>query len=150
MWIDSAQKSRPKRGRSFPQWRLNRTVYDALVREGEALHPETAQSPGQRGRGKQSIAANLLRRFRLHADAVLRFISDPAVPSPTTLTSAPCAFPRSNRRCDTKSLTEVIPTSTGRKHLRHRMNLGVALSDVIAQPISLDVAALTRRPTGEH
>ena len=57
-----------------------RTVYDALVREGEALHPETAQSPGQRGRGKQSIAANLLRRFRLHADPVLRFISNPDVP----------------------------------------------------------------------
>ncbi|MBC7624467.1 MAG: IS66 family transposase [Aeromicrobium sp.] len=57
-----------------------RTVYDALVREGEALHPETTQAPGQRGRAKQSVAANLLRRFRLHADAVLRFISDPAVP----------------------------------------------------------------------
>ncbi|MDM5182071.1 transposase [Massilia sp. DJPM01] len=57
-----------------------RTVYDALVREGEALHPEAVQSPGQRGRGKQSVPANLLRRFRLHADAVLRFISDPAVP----------------------------------------------------------------------
>ncbi|MDQ2822614.1 MAG: IS66 family transposase [Pseudomonadota bacterium] len=57
-----------------------RTVYDALVREGEALHPETAQPAGQRGRSKQSVAANLLRRFRLHADAVLRFISDPAVP----------------------------------------------------------------------
>lgn len=57
-----------------------RTVYDALVREGQAIHPETTQQPGQRGRGKQTVAANLLRRFRLHADAVLRFISDPAVP----------------------------------------------------------------------
>ncbi|WP_267876782.1 IS66 family transposase [Massilia aquatica] len=57
-----------------------RTVYDALVRKGEALHPETVQSPGQRGRGKQSVPANLLCRFRLHADAVLRFIGDPAVP----------------------------------------------------------------------
>lgn len=57
-----------------------RTVYDALVREGEAIHPETTQQPGQRGRAKQSVAANLLRRFRLHADAVLRFISNPAVP----------------------------------------------------------------------
>ena len=57
-----------------------RTVYDALVREGEAIHPETAQQPGQHGRGKQSVAANLLRRFRLHADAVLLFISNPAVP----------------------------------------------------------------------
>ena len=57
-----------------------RTVYDALAREGEAIHPETTQQPGQRGLGKQSVAANLLRRFRLHANAVLRFISNPAVP----------------------------------------------------------------------
>lgn len=57
-----------------------RTVYDALVREGEAIHPETAPQAGQRGRGKQSVAANLLRRFRLHADAVLLFLSNPAVP----------------------------------------------------------------------
>lgn len=57
-----------------------RTVYDALVREGEVRHPETAQLPGQRGRAKQSVAANLLRRLRLHADAVLLFISNPAVP----------------------------------------------------------------------
>jgi transposase len=57
-----------------------RTIYDALVREGQALHPEITQSPGQRGRAKQSVPANLLRRFHLHADAVLRFISDPTVP----------------------------------------------------------------------
>ena len=57
-----------------------RTVYDALVREGEAIHPETAPQAGQRGRGKHSVAANLLRRFRLHADAVLLFLSNPAVP----------------------------------------------------------------------
>lgn len=57
-----------------------RTFYDALVREGEAIRPETTQQPGPRGRGKQTGAANLLRRFRLHADAVLRFISNPAVP----------------------------------------------------------------------
>lgn len=57
-----------------------RTVYGALVPEGEALHPETAQPPVQCRRGKQAVAVSLLRRFRLTADAVLRFISDPAVP----------------------------------------------------------------------
>ena len=61
-----------------------RTVYDALVHEGEVLHPETVQPADQRGRSKQSVAANLLRRFRLHADAVLRFISDPEVEVPFT------------------------------------------------------------------
>lgn len=58
--------------------RAFRTVYDNIVREGTLLNPEitTAQS----GRAKQSDAVNLLRRFRLHADAILRFVSDFAVP----------------------------------------------------------------------
>lgn len=57
-----------------------RTLYDALVREGEQLNPEIVKSDGTRGRIKQSIAFNLLRRFRVHADAVLLFIRDLAVP----------------------------------------------------------------------
>jgi transposase len=57
-----------------------RTLYDAIVREGEQLNPELDKPTGKRGRSKQSIAFNLLRRFRQHADAVLLFISDLAVP----------------------------------------------------------------------
>lgn len=55
-----------------------RTVYDDIVREGEHLNPDTSNSG--KGRVKQSVATNLLRRFRLHADAVLRFIGDFDVP----------------------------------------------------------------------
>lgn len=51
-----------------------RTVYDDIVREGEGLNPANI------GRVKQSTTVNLLRRFRQHADAVLRFIGDFAVP----------------------------------------------------------------------
>ncbi len=54
------------------------TVYDDIVREGEQLHPVILKSNGKPG--KQSEAHNLLRRFRLHADAILRFIADPSVP----------------------------------------------------------------------
>lgn len=39
--------------------------------EGELLNPEVPAIKA--GRAKQSIATNLLRRFRDHADAVLRF-----------------------------------------------------------------------------
>jgi transposase len=50
-----------------------RVVFDDIVREGEAENPGISfEAP----RGKQSTAVNLLRRFRLHADAVLRFIGD--------------------------------------------------------------------------
>lgn len=56
------------------------TVYDAIVREGEQCNPITLKPDGKAGRCKQSDAYNLLRRFRIHADAILRFIADPAVP----------------------------------------------------------------------
>ena len=55
-----------------------RTIYDDIVREGERLNPDTSASG--KGRVKQSVATNLLRRFRLHADAVLRFIGNLDVP----------------------------------------------------------------------
>lgn len=57
-----------------------RTIYDAIVSEGEQHNPETSQPAAKRGRAKQSVAFNLLRRFRQHADAVLLFISDLTVP----------------------------------------------------------------------
>ena len=60
------------------QVRAFRTVYDGIVREGEHLNPEVPAVKA--GRARQSIATNLLRRFRDHADAVLRFIGDFAVP----------------------------------------------------------------------
>lgn len=53
-------------------------VYDDIVREGEQLHPVILKPNGKPG--AQSEAHNLLRRFRLHADAILRFIADPSVP----------------------------------------------------------------------
>ena len=55
-----------------------RTVYDGIVREGEADNPDLVAVDGKRR--KQSTAANLLYRFRRHADAVLRFLDDFDVP----------------------------------------------------------------------
>jgi transposase len=57
-----------------------RTLYDAIVGDGEALHPEVELPIWQGGRAKQSVPCNLLRRFRKHADAILLFIRDHAVP----------------------------------------------------------------------
>lgn len=54
--------------------RAFRTVYDDIVREGERLNPVHS------GRVKQSTTVNLLRRFRRHADSILRFVADFAVP----------------------------------------------------------------------
>ena len=57
-----------------------RTLYDAIVNEGEQLNPMAVKPACLRGPVKQSVAFNLLKRFRLYADAVLLFIADHAVP----------------------------------------------------------------------
>jgi len=69
-----------------------------LVRKGEANQPETTQQPVQRGCGKQCVAANLLCRFRPHPDAVLRFISNPAVPITNNASERAVRMPKVKQR----------------------------------------------------
>ncbi len=58
-----------------------RRQYNVILTQGEADNPRLAHAKiKQRGRIKQSPAANLLRRLREHADDVLRFLTDPRVP----------------------------------------------------------------------
>ena len=57
-----------------------RTLYDAIVGASEALHPEGELPIWKSGRAKQAVACKLLRRLRKHADAILLFIGDLAVP----------------------------------------------------------------------
>ncbi|WP_089159943.1 IS66 family transposase [Caballeronia sordidicola] len=68
--------------------------YYAILCEGERLNPEVAKPAGKRGRAKQSIAFNLLRRLRQHADAVLLFIRDPAVPFTNNLGERAVRMPK--------------------------------------------------------
>jgi transposase len=56
-----------------------RTRYDTLLREGEAAHPPSPPT-GRAGRQKQSTARNLVMRLQKHADLVLAFMYDIAVP----------------------------------------------------------------------
>jgi transposase len=56
-----------------------RVRYDALLREGEAAHPSSPPT-GRAGRRKQSPAHNLVRRLQKHADLVLAFMYDIAIP----------------------------------------------------------------------
>jgi transposase len=70
------------------------TLYDAIVREGERLHPAAHKTSGKRGRVKQSIPFNLLRRLRQHADAVLLFIHDPSVPFTNNLGERAIRMPK--------------------------------------------------------
>jgi transposase len=71
-----------------------RARYHRILREGERLNPEASRSAGKRGRSKQSIAFNLLRRLRQHADAVLLFIRDLAVPFTNNLGERAVRMPK--------------------------------------------------------
>jgi transposase len=73
-----------------------RALYDAILCEGELANPEVAKQPsaGKRGRSKQSIAFNLLRRLREHTDAVLLFISEPSVPFTNNLGERAVRMPK--------------------------------------------------------
>lgn len=70
------------------------TVYNGIVREGEQLNPPKLKPDEKAGRCKQSDAHNLLRRFRLHADAILRFISDPTVPFSNNIAERAVRMPK--------------------------------------------------------
>ena len=54
--------------------------YERIVQAGYAQNPVAAPGPKRRGRRKQSKARNLLDRFRDHADGILAFMRDFAVP----------------------------------------------------------------------
>lgn len=71
-----------------------RTLYDAIVNEGEQLNPEAVKTAATKGPVKQSFAFNLLKRFRLHADAVLLFITDHAVPFTNNLGERAVRMPK--------------------------------------------------------
>ncbi|MBJ7310419.1 transposase, partial [Rugamonas sp. CCM 8940] len=62
------------------------------VRQGEQLHPAILKPNGKPG--KQSDAHNLLRRFHAHADAILRFIVDPAVPFSNNIAERAVRMPK--------------------------------------------------------
>ena len=58
----------------------NRERYNQLIAQGLRINPRQRGSPHLRGRVKQSKVRNLLERLRDHADAVLLFMYDFAVP----------------------------------------------------------------------
>jgi transposase len=71
-----------------------RTLYDAIVHDGEQLNPEAIKTSARQGPVKQSVAFNLLKRFRLYADAVLLFITDHAVPITNNLGERAVRMPK--------------------------------------------------------
>lgn len=69
-------------------------AYETILSDGERGNPEVTKRTGKRGRSKQSITFNLLRRLRKYADAVLLFIHDPNVPFTNNLAERAVRMPK--------------------------------------------------------
>lgn len=69
-------------------------LYHGVLRDGEMQHPQAHTPTGKRGRVKQSIPFNLLRRLRQYADAVLLFLRDPQVPFTNNLGERAIRMPK--------------------------------------------------------
>lgn len=69
-------------------------AYETILSDGERDNPEVTKRSGKRGRSKQSITFNLLRRLRKYADAVLLFIHDPNVPFTNNLAERAVRMPK--------------------------------------------------------
>ena len=70
-----------------------RSLYGAILDQGDDANPLRPPS-GKRGGTKQSLASNLLRRLRLHADDVWRFMTDPGVPFTNNLAEQAVRMPK--------------------------------------------------------
>jgi transposase len=72
-----------------------RRQYKSILAQGEADNPRLARAKiKQRGRIKQSPAANLLLRLREYTDDVLRFLTDPRVPFDNNLAERDIRMPK--------------------------------------------------------
>lgn len=71
-----------------------KAAYENILRDGERDNPEVTQRTGKRGRSKQSMTFNLLRRLRKYADAVLLFIHDTSVPFTNNLAERAVRMPK--------------------------------------------------------
>ena len=70
-----------------------RSLYGAILDQGDDANPLRPPS-GKRAGTKQSLAANLLRRLRLYADDVWRFMTDPGVPFTNNLAEQAVRMPK--------------------------------------------------------
>lgn len=68
--------------------------YAAILAHAQVCHPAQARTAPRRGRIKQSVAHNLIRRLTEHAPAVLRFVSDLTVPFTNNLGERAIRMPK--------------------------------------------------------
>ena len=68
--------------------------YEAILKQAQARNPQSERQNKRRGRVKQTLAFNLLRRLREHTPEVLRFVTDLRVPFTNNLGERAIRMPK--------------------------------------------------------
>jgi transposase len=93
---DHCERARRAQHSALPS-RLQRRIerrYEAILAAARTCHPPQTRTRPQRGRIKQSEAFNLIGRLTQHASAVLRFVSNLAVPFTNNLGERAIRMPK--------------------------------------------------------
>jgi transposase len=90
---EACQEARRRGEKALAAERIEQILadYEAILRAGEAVHPESVRTASQHGRVKQTPAFN---RLREHADEVLRFVTDLSVPFTNNLGERAIRMPK--------------------------------------------------------
>ena len=77
-------------------WRIRRIFkdYNAILNKALVRNPPAQRQAKRRGRTKQSVAFNLIKRMREHATEVLRFVTDLRVPFTNNLAERAIRMPK--------------------------------------------------------
>ena len=68
--------------------------YEAILKQAQARNPRSERQNKRRGRIKQTLAFNLLRRLHQHTAEVLRFVTDLRVPFTNNLGERAIRMPK--------------------------------------------------------
>ena len=87
---DYCEAARQAGATALSAWRIRRIFRDsrAILDKALSCNPQAEREHKRRGRVKQSLGFNLIKRMREHAEAVLRFVTDLRVPFTNNLAHA--------------------------------------------------------------
>jgi transposase len=93
---DYCAAARQKGETALSAWRIRRIFrdYAAILYQAQARNPRAERQDKRRGRVKQSVAFNLIKRLHEHADEVLRFVTDLRVPFTNNLAERAIRMPK--------------------------------------------------------
>ena len=93
---DCCEAARQAGATALSAWQIRRIFrdYRAILDQALSRNPQAEREHRRRGRVKQSLGFNLIKRMREHAEAVLRFVTDLRVPFTNNLAERAIRMPK--------------------------------------------------------